>query len=311
MIKAPSIDYPIKKRKEYKANVKLAKSLDMFDHVINKIANTPDNIYNYYDDELAIDKNSADFDQDINRSYIKTLDSNLPFEDITCVPSLGIISFPVLKNLRSLTIFACINLKELPIIPTLEILCIKYNTTLNKIPNFPNLRILNLENTFITSIPKLKKLSTFDSKKNNIYCLPCLPNLTFLSCDNLHVLPPELPKIITIICDSYYLKRLPNTYVSLEVLHITNTKIIYIPEELINLKFVNCAVDKEILINLNYLKNICITNAYKKRKNFKTFSKMQRKYKLKIAKSKMRLLYNPLYIGGYLGKKRLEKVFMS
>jgi hypothetical protein len=47
------------------------------------------------------------------------------------------------------------------------------------------------------------------------------------------------------------------------------------------------------------------------KKIYNTLIRMQRTTRLKIAKSKMRLLYNPLYIGGYLGKKRLEKVFMG
>jgi hypothetical protein len=164
-------------------------------------------------------------------------------------------------------------------------------TNLDRFVNLKTLNIYgdcNYKIVIPNNLTKLKKLSIFPNYHNTPINIPdTLINLKILEVNLLsHELSPKFTKL---------------KILNIIFLHTIS----YIPEEYINLKKVKCW---KLFHKVN--ENIIYENNNKKelKKLYNTLIKMQRITRLKIAKSKMRLLYNPLYIGGYLGKKRLKKI---
>ncbi len=295
----------IKKNKEkhirkYKRNIK--------DEIIKKIKTTED-IFNYNGEDLrTFNSNilSTDWKLIDDRSNIKSIDPNLLYERLTCI-NLGIKFIPLMNHLLYLSIITCDGIKEIPMLPNLDTLIIKYNTSITKIPVLPKLKSLTLTCTFITSIPRLKKLITFCSIDNNILYLPNLPKLVYLECNSLVSLPYELPKIRELICKNKNIKCIPETYKNLRVLDIATENIKYIHDNFTKLKDIT-------LTNYTVFCDIERTRISKDKRHiprnrlikyYNALLRFQRVVKLKKVKSKLSYIYNPRYIGGYIGKIRL------
>jgi hypothetical protein len=178
---------------------------------------------------------------------------------------------------------------------------------------FINLEKLYLIGNFEFDVPntlsKLKKLSITRYEYLYVEIPDTLTNLEYLYINiNTNKLSPKFTKLkkLRIVKDEFQLLLDSSKKLTHSKYCVYN--ISCIPEEYINLKKVWC---RNLFHKVN--ENIIYENDNKEelKKLYNTLIKMQRTTRLKIAKAKMRLLYNPLYIGGYLGKKRLEKVFIS
>jgi hypothetical protein len=155
--------------------------------------------------------------------------------------------------------------------------------------NFINVKKLEITSgdsyTHLNRFINLKYLYIFGECEYDIVVPDILTNLKVLSINSIsHELSAKFTK--------------------LKVLRVYRKSIMCIPEEYINLKKVYCG---KLFHKVN--DNILYENDNKEilKKLYNTLIRMQRKYKLKKFIKTHKTLYNPLYIGGYLGKKRLEK----
>jgi hypothetical protein len=166
------------------------------------------------------------------------------------------------------------------------------------IPNtLTNLLVLNYLNMFMP-----EELIIPDTLNNLFHIMWRAPGFT---------IPETLINLQTIEAFSDTI-TLHKTFTNLKKIDLYGkTKLSYIPEEYTKLRKVRTRLlfhkpDRKI----KYRKNKKYSyEAFERLYN--TLIRMQRTTRLKIFKRTHKTLYNPLYIGGYLGKKRLEKVFMS
>jgi hypothetical protein len=175
---------------------------------------------------------------------------------------------------------------------------------INPIGYRDDMEILPYENNFI-NVKKIEITSGAEYTHLNRFI-----NLKYLyiAGGEYSVVIPDTFTNLKILSINSISHNLPAKFTKLKVLRVFSSNLLYIPEEYINLKKVWCY---KLFHKVN--DNIIYENDNKEelKKLYNILIKMQKMTRLKIAKSKMRLLYNPLYIGGYLGKKRLEKVFMG
>ena len=195
-----------------------------------------------------------------------------------------------------------------------------YNPCLNKIPNtLINLIYLNCSGTEILEIP-----DTLINLK-----------LLCMSGTKIKYLPHTLINLYAIDCERSKLLYIPNTYKKLRKLHCENlffkeqkkpedvciSNIIYYSEMQLKGFISDEYYKNEIDFNnpdiIARLYHYDLNDYYYENDNYtdlkelyKTFIKWQRKLKKKcIYRKCLKMLYNPKYIGGYLAKTRINKLF--
>ena len=86
------------------------------------------------------------------------------------------------ESLTVLNCKSCRKIKEIPILPNLQILDCTHSK-IKEIPILPKLKRLHCKDTNITEIPYLPNLQDLECKNTNITKIPYLPNLQDLECD--------------------------------------------------------------------------------------------------------------------------------
>ncbi len=121
------------------------------------------------------------------------------------------------------------------------------------------------------------------------------------------IIPNTLVSLESLSIKNYINFRLPNTLINLKKLCLEHTEISYIPEEYKNLTSLTCGkLFHKVLPKCEYTNNQYPKSVFDKLYN--TLIKIQRFVRLLQFQNKKSLLYSPMYVGGYYGKKRLSKL---
>ena len=174
------------------------------------------------------------------------------------------------------------------------------STSISKIPEtFINLKILKVSNTQIKNISQnLNKIYYLRAIITNILYIPSnFKNLRKIDCGNLFINTNRKNKKVNLINAVLYIETNDHNVCYDDIDDY------YIYDEDIS-KYIN----EEIILNLP--KHEYYNRSKKKLTQlYKTLINWQKLIKFKFMIKKLSLLYNPKYIGGYLAKTRINKLF--
>ncbi len=184
----------------------------------------------------------------------------------------------LLNDPRKKIDLACMELHELPPIPSTCQILYCHNNELTFLPELPNCRILYCYNNQLTSLPSLPNCTILSCISNKLTSLPELPKCVELYCHNNKLTYlPELPKCRTLYCNNNQLTGIPNLP-KCDLLSCHTNQLTALPflPDLSKINFIRCHNNKYIYITKFQAKILRI----KETPNYKKYATIiQRNYR--------------------------------